>query len=250
MEKVILKNDWGGLGDSLMFSTLPEEFYKQKGIPFYLSDRCAPCRNAEIFDLVWKNNPYFKGYSNEEPNAGIVNGIVENFLGAKDVVYNWEICHGLTPTNHYPKIYIDIPKINETECLIDLTSYSAISSYLPHKEKVLDKVMELINLYNVKEYCVVEYNDDIKLENKKIASLIDVPGAKKIKINNLIENAGTIASTKHYISLISGGAILAATLRDQNEKNIDVIILKEEHKLPHHRGEWGWYFGNQTHHQV
>ena len=44
----------GGLGDSLQFSTLPEEFYKQQGRKTYVWGG-ATFRNQEIYDLVWED---------------------------------------------------------------------------------------------------------------------------------------------------------------------------------------------------
>ena len=52
MSDVILGAWHGGLGDSLQFSTLPEEFYKQQGRETYIWQD-APFRNQEIYYLVW-----------------------------------------------------------------------------------------------------------------------------------------------------------------------------------------------------
>ena len=48
--KKILYQPWGGLGDNLQFSTLPEMFSKL-GYEVYISDKNA-YRSVEIFDLV------------------------------------------------------------------------------------------------------------------------------------------------------------------------------------------------------
>jgi hypothetical protein len=50
---------WGGLGDNLAFSTLPELF-ADTDVDVYLSSKCM-VRNNGITDLVWKPNPYLKG---------------------------------------------------------------------------------------------------------------------------------------------------------------------------------------------
>ena len=36
MDKVVLIENFGGLGDNLQFSTLPEEFKLQKNLDFYI----------------------------------------------------------------------------------------------------------------------------------------------------------------------------------------------------------------------
>ena len=58
----------GDLRDSLQFSTLPEEFYKQKGRKTYVWGG-ATFRNQEIYDLVGPN-PYVHGVKDGEWNAG------------------------------------------------------------------------------------------------------------------------------------------------------------------------------------
>ena len=50
MSKIIISQPWGGLGDNLHFSTLPELFSK-KGHEVYISENNA-VRNAEIFDFT------------------------------------------------------------------------------------------------------------------------------------------------------------------------------------------------------
>jgi len=55
-KKIIISQPWGGLGDNLQYSTLPELFSK-KGYDVYISNN-NKVRNNEIFDLIWKMNPY------------------------------------------------------------------------------------------------------------------------------------------------------------------------------------------------
>jgi hypothetical protein len=111
MSDVILKSYFGGLGDSLQFSTLPEEFYKQQGRETYIQDG-ANFRNKEIYDLVWGMNPYVKGIKSGQWNAGDTPEIkVENHTG--NWISNWEYLHGLEPKNIRPKIYYEPKKLPE-----------------------------------------------------------------------------------------------------------------------------------------
>ena len=81
MSDVILGAYFGGLGDQLQFSTLPEEFYKQQGRETYLADG-SNFRNKEIYDLVWGENPYIKGVVEGERTAGDLESIeVKNHTG-------------------------------------------------------------------------------------------------------------------------------------------------------------------------
>ena len=56
MSDVLLGSYFGGLGDNLQFSTLPEEFFKQQGRDTYIVSETT-FRNKEIYDLVWGCNP-------------------------------------------------------------------------------------------------------------------------------------------------------------------------------------------------
>ena len=66
--KRIIQPFFGGMGDSLEHSHLPRRFSEQ-GDEVYLSSR-AQLRNTQIKKLVWDMNPFIKGLSDDEPNAG------------------------------------------------------------------------------------------------------------------------------------------------------------------------------------
>ena len=113
-----IKSYFGGLGDTLQFSTLPEMFY-EKGDEVFLTDD-APFRNKNTRSLIWDLNPYVKGQLNTPWTLGdIPNRIYEN--KCNDFIKNWEHIHGLEPRNSFPKIYY-IPKndISNIETLVDL----------------------------------------------------------------------------------------------------------------------------------
>jgi hypothetical protein len=98
----IIWQPWGGLGDNLQYSTLPERFMAAGDACFISSANVY--RNHEIFDLVWRSNPYVKGVSEDTPNAGACLPFSRAF-GSKSIVYNQEHLHRLTPLNETPKIY-------------------------------------------------------------------------------------------------------------------------------------------------
>ena len=58
-----------GLGDNLAFSTLPEEFLKQKNIKTFLL-KSSKFRNQEISDLVWGCNPFIENMKEGPWNLG------------------------------------------------------------------------------------------------------------------------------------------------------------------------------------
>ena len=126
MSDVLLGSYFGGLGDNLQFSSLPEEFSKQQGRDTYIVSETT-FRNKEIYDLVWGCNPYVKGVKEGKRTAGDIPEI--NFVnpnGYYSSITNWEYLHGLKPTNNLPKIYYKPKKIEgyEDTILVDLSSIS------------------------------------------------------------------------------------------------------------------------------
>ena len=65
---IIIYEQYGGLGDNLQFSTLPE-LYSNNGFDVYIHTE-SKVRNSEIYDLVWGINPYIKGKKNGDSKAG------------------------------------------------------------------------------------------------------------------------------------------------------------------------------------
>ena len=123
MSDVILGAWHGGLGDQLQFSTLPEEFHKQQGRDTYIVDGSS-FRNKEIYDLVWGCNPYVKGIKEGKRNAGDLPEFDVSECKTGNWISNWELLHGLTPTNIRPKVYYQPKKMEEFDgsILVDLSS--------------------------------------------------------------------------------------------------------------------------------
>jgi hypothetical protein len=65
-KKIIIEQPWGGLGDNLQFSTLPE-LGKKLGYDVYVSNKNV-YRNNDIKKLVWDLNPYLCGFTDEGGN--------------------------------------------------------------------------------------------------------------------------------------------------------------------------------------
>src|SRR5215217_3152179 len=122
-EDIVIFQPWGGLGDNLQFSTLPEMF-AARGRRVFISSKNV-LRNAEIGQLVWNLNPFISGFSDAEPNAGS-----SVFYNKKGKYYSYieriEIAHGLVPQNRYPRVYYEPKQRPDAsgKILIDLSSIS------------------------------------------------------------------------------------------------------------------------------
>ena len=124
-EKIkVIGTPWEGLGDQLMLSTLPE-MYAKNGYTVYISDKQI-YRNEEIYDLVWKLNPFIKGKSSLPPST-----LIEGFPTPpvdNNFIKNVEVLNGITNGyRKYPVIYYTPKRI---EAIADylIADSSAVTS--------------------------------------------------------------------------------------------------------------------------
>jgi hypothetical protein len=55
--RLVIQVIYGGLGDHLVYSALPELLWKQKQIKVFISTKSI-YRNQDIWDFIWKQNPF------------------------------------------------------------------------------------------------------------------------------------------------------------------------------------------------
>ncbi len=193
--KLILGEKWGGLGDNLQFSTLPELCHNND-IDFYLH-ASNKYRFEGIYDLVWKSNPYVKGIINEAANGGSV----INYQNYTDnMISNWEFLHGFRPENKLPKIYYT-PKIEsayENSVFIDTGRFS--NSYTP-----LDSLLTFLSDEDISVYQLIPQNDNAYRE---IIDSISI-----LYYSNIFSYADLIASCQKFICFFSGSSVLASSIR-------------------------------------
>jgi hypothetical protein len=199
-----IKSYFGGLGDTLQFSTLPEMFH-EKGHQIFLTED-APFRSKNTRSLIWDLNPYIKGEANVDWTLGdIPDRIYEN--KHDDFIKNWESIHGLVPKNSFPKIYYS-PKNNicNIETLIDLGSIT-----VPY------------DINNVANYIKTNFSN-IKLiinPNNKIHNF----GFETLEVDSLKEYVDLINCCKTFISLNSGPHMLAGSIRHLNNSFKQICIM-------------------------
>ena len=219
MDKFILEQPWGGLGDNLQFSTLPELCYNN-GIDFYLSSNNV-YRNLEIKKLVWDNNPYVKGIIDEPSNAGgkFGNDMMTLMSQGYNHIESVELSHGLTPTNSLPIIYYK-PKYNESFKDKTVVCLGSVSS--DYDEDVLintvknlvgedENVIELTFSYDVCE-------NNSTYGNHKVYNI----GYEKHYLIDIFEHCDIIFSANKYICLFSGNSVLSSAIN----KNNTIVITK------------------------
>jgi hypothetical protein len=225
MKKMIIFQPWGGLGDNLQFSTLPE-MAKQKGYNVYISNKNA-YRNNEICDLVWKHNPYIDGFTDEHPNAGSTDGSREDgiscqvdharsVLGVASFVYCYEYLHGFNPVHKNPKIYYKPKFIKEVESytLFDLGTITLKNDYN------IEKLAKFIQTkYGSNNSFLLKHKNNIDINNT-----YRIESDKKIEFSNIFEFTDLIYSCKKFVCLWGGANALASAIYEHSNKTADVIV--------------------------
>jgi hypothetical protein len=224
--KKILYVRWGGLGDHLAFSTLPEEFSKHN-FEFYISDK-SEFRSQEIYDLVWGTNPYVKGFTSEEPNCGhlenwgcLTREIIE-FDPNISMHKNIESFYEIDSNSDYPRIYYkpkDYIEYNDY-ILVDLNS-SSISNFNHNLNIISEYISSLKNekvlfIFSESSYGNMIINSD---------NFNDY-NFKHIKTNDIFHYVDLIFSCKKFICLWSGGAHVATSIKKYYKNNLEIDCLK------------------------
>ena len=219
MDDVILSAWHGGLGDSLQFSTLPEEFHKQQGRDTYILEN-APFRNPEIYDLVWGENPYVKGKKSGIRNAGDIPEIpyqewVAEGKGTGKAISNWELFHGLEPVNTYPKIYYE-PEKHEGFDDAFIVDFSSIS--IGYDKNQLKNIFEdMKREYPDKKFLSVYFKNDLFVEkdvdNVK-HNVYDIGFEGYVEIENIFKYCDLMTSSYGVLTLSSGASHLSSALQE------------------------------------
>lgn len=219
---IVLGPYFGGLGDSLQFSTLPELF-SESNKRVFLWDGCK-FRNDEIPRLVWDFNPYISGKSSNDRDAGDTDKFV--YRGETEShTKNIEISHGFEPTNTYPKIYVE-PKKNLGIPNIDVCDLGSFSLEFSDNEK-----SSMIHYAEKHNYIMVDHHRKIDQNvprfmfqksfipfqiNNFTYKRLKSKGSNVIRINSIFEFWNILCSANSFLTVLSGGYHLAAAAKYYN----------------------------------
>jgi hypothetical protein len=220
-DEVTIQQPWGGLGDNLQFSMLPE-ICRENNIKCYISKKNT-YRNQEIKDFVWGRNPFIDGENNKEYNFNNLNLQIHKVYNVVEAI---QYDYGFEKVCHYPKIYYtpnDIKDLNN-KTLIDLSAFSI------GKEYDQDKLRQIIKNFNLDP----DNTLSIDLPNVKYGTFYKPSKKfKKITITSLSNYADVIFSSKRFITLYSGQACLASTIKHQTKKDdLDINVITLDRFLP------------------
>ncbi len=192
MKKIIIEQPWGGLGDNLQFSSLPE-VGKQLGIEVWISNR-NKYRNNEIKELVWDINPYIAGFTKEPGNIDLRS--YKDTTG--NIISNWETILFGSSYNDKPKIYYKPKHFNELSriTLIDPRATS----------------------------CPITFDEIIKkYPGKTLLLNYNMEGYRTLHTNNIFMWIDFITSCREFVCQYSGGSVAIRAF----DKSATVYISKK-----------------------
>lgn len=205
---VVIYQHHAGLGDNLLYSTLPELFARQ-GRRVFVSDQNRT-RNPEIHDLVWGLNPYVSGVSTAPAKAGMAQ-LLDRFDPLSHIL-NWltriEVAHGFAPTNDLPKVYYQ-PKPHPVlagRVVVDVNSSTI--KYPPEEIENFIRLTCARFHYRMSELTQLRFaRSDVSDSNG------GMPDTPFHTISSIYELCDALASAKAFITVHSGANTLAAALK-------------------------------------
>jgi hypothetical protein len=206
-KKIILDIEYGGLGDWLIYTSLPRLLKKKYNVDFYLSAKSLKqLRNIDTFKICFESNPFFMGVSDDND------------------VYKFRI---FSRDKSMANFFFDTKGMNAVEVLerqFDVLDKSIPEVY--YKPKIL-KGYENTILVD-KNYITGKasgwlYDNDVF--DREVARFFDEKSNVQYVIpskQNIFYYADMIFSCKRFITVLSGGAALASCF----QKEFSVILPK------------------------
>jgi FkbM family methyltransferase len=231
---VVLMQPWGGLGDNLQFSTLPESFSKI-GRPFYISNKNI-CRNQEIEDLVWAKNPFVTGISTQEPNIGSMIKITDG--NEPSYVERIELVHGLEAENIAPKIFHNPTIVTEAlnRVLIDLSASGLGGGEVRYVRRNLNKIIpkNFITRFFCNSKFLLKDALQVKFTNYLPNKNIDLENCGEINCSSLEEYVSLLYSCETFLTVHSGAHSLAVAIKNMpgsKLKKIYCIVPRNQYEI-------------------
>lgn len=210
--EIVLDIEYGGLGDVLAFTSLPRLLKEQHNISFYISPRSLKTmKHPDIFRLCFEMNPFFcgvretregeeyftyKGFASELSFMTFLTG-----RGGTDVISSIEKQFGLNGRG-LPEIFYEPKSLAgyHDVILIDKNYISGKKMGWKYDDKTFEKEIEHAGGGELR----VEYIDPAQ--------------------QSLFDYADMIHSCRHFITVLSGGAALAAALSASSQKPFTVVL--------------------------
>lgn len=220
-KSIVIYQPWGGLGDNLAHSTLPEQCHKH-GIKCFLSKHNV-YRNDGIKKFVWDNNPYIDGEV-DDIDLSWFNNITKHEKIGMNHLEAIQSYYGFTEYYHYPKIYYTPKYIQnyEDKTLIDLSAHTTICMYDPKK------VYDILKEYNIKDEVIVVTHSNLKYQK-----IFDISNKfETVDITDLYHYCDLLASCKGFLTFHSGQSTLASTIKNMTGRDTTITVITPGSIMP------------------
>jgi hypothetical protein len=205
--KIIISQPWGGLGDNLQLSTIPE-IAKSLGYEVYVSNQNTN-RSEDIKHLVWEMNPFIDGFVDEP---------------------------GTIDWNSYKNIYNQVIKDVEMMVFGSVHSDGNPKLYLPDhlKEKVeYFKGRTIIDPNAVSADGAVDFEKLYCNYSNPILLNTEHEQYETYQTKNIINWVMAINSCKKFVCANSGGSVVATALGKRADVWVNPNIGITHYKFKH-----------------
>jgi len=204
--RLVLKVGYGGLGDHLIYSSLPRLLAQQRNIRALVSTRSAR-RSPEIMEFVWGRNPYVaftsaRGYrylGEGDRRCSNLNEMMEGYFGLQG--------EGLPEIYYAPKC---IPEI-EGRYIVDAT-YGPSGFANGYEDQDFEESYIEFLRKEAKDFVLIKLGRtyaNLRLQER----VLQVFKPDTITVNHLSEMADALYSCRMSFLLYTGSASLAAAIR-------------------------------------
>jgi len=236
-KKIVIYQEWGGLGDNLAHSTIPK-LCKKYGYDCYLSKH-NKFNNTETYELLFKDIPLI-----DEKNVSWINNYTVQKNKEWNLLRSIQIGYGFDEAPYsYPFINYT-PKIKEElkdKTLVDLSGayyFNFFKQYFTN-ENILKVYNKIISLDKIENALQVEKNN---YNGTKSVNILN----EKFKINSLFDYCDALYSCKNFITLDSGQSNLASGIKNQFKTKTNIYTIGMQKNLP--PNNYNSYFYLNTNH--
>jgi hypothetical protein len=214
MRDIVLWIESAGLGDQLIYSTIPELFAR-RGFRVFVSNKTTT-RNEEVRSLLYDQNPFVSGWTDATPNAGtgyFAKGIAPAMRCAS--IIQWiERAHDLPPTNLFPKIYYQPRFRPEFADAVIVDPHSITQRFPPQRFQGFVDRLEL----------PTERMQVLESRFSGQGGCGALPRCPRTRVNTIYEYIDIIYSCQAFIGTESGSSALASAIR-QAQLTPEIYVL-------------------------
>lgn len=220
--KIIMYTDCPSVGDYLMMSNLPELWFEKYGVYSYISSECK-FHLEETYDLIFKFNPYVKGFSEEKYNVLVDCRLPPpGIFMAKTYMDRFNLIG-----NEVPKLYYEPKKQKQYENVIlsDIASrnYSSDVTNLNGKlEQLLNNLLKENPKLEVR--CIRYKNPDNRIHRY----IPKIDNIDFIEVENIFDYCDIVNSVKFYVGVNSGSSLLSSSIKEYYNKNLHITLYSPD----------------------